>query len=341
MNIKIRQAQLEDAQAIVLAERVIAKEPGLFCSEPHELTEAAVISSITACLQDKKGVYLVAELDGRIVGHAFLDPFGVKSLSHIASLNIAVHAGWQRQGIGTLLLDRIIDWANKTGQLEKIQLNVRASNFAAIALYKKMSFQEEGRLKNHVKLHDRYVDDLVMGLNLKTTPIPVSFRELHEIDIAAIAQIFCFPWTTAQATTEKWSRYFDEQKAGTRTAYLIEQNGSLIGYASLLRTSAYPSFRNSHIPEINDVWVLESHRKQGYGRMIVEHLESKAMKEGYQTIGLGVGLYQDYGQAQRLYTELSYQPDGKGITYNSEYVTPGKTYTVDDELLLWLTKELL
>ncbi len=32
---------------------------------------------------------------------------------------------------------------------------------------KKMGFQEEGRLKNRIKVHDRYIDDIVMALDIK------------------------------------------------------------------------------------------------------------------------------------------------------------------------------
>ena len=71
-----------------------------------------------------------------------------------------------KEGIGTKLLKSIIEWAKNSSVIEKIQLNVRASNTTAISLYKKMGFEEEGRLKNRVKVKDRYIDDVIMGLDL-------------------------------------------------------------------------------------------------------------------------------------------------------------------------------
>jgi GNAT superfamily N-acetyltransferase len=168
----------------------------------------------------------------------------------------------------------------------------------------------------------------------------LNIRGLHEADIPKIAQTFCFPWTTLQESTEKWSRYFTEQQAKDRTAIIMEKEGRIIGYASLLRNSAYPFFKNESIPEINDVWIAEDKRRQGFGTMLLNHLEAMAIKEGYKKIGLGVGLYPDYGQAQKLYFSLGYEPDGKGITYKGAYVTPGVAYPVDDDLLLWLIKAL-
>lgn len=162
MNLTIRKAELKDARSIVEAERAIAQKPGFFCSKPEELSEESVEQTILS----PRNMYLVAELDGKVVAHAFLEPHTLQSLSHVADLNIAVHLGWQGKGIGEKLLEELIKTA-KSASLEKIQLNVRASNSAAIALYKKMGFQEEGRLKKRVKIGDQYMDDIIMGLEVR------------------------------------------------------------------------------------------------------------------------------------------------------------------------------
>lgn len=57
-------------------------------------------------------------------------------------------------------------------------------------------------------------------------------------------------------------------------------------------------------------------------------------------IGIGVGLYADYGAAQRLYPKLGYRPDGRGITYREHPVAPGSSVPVDDDLVLWMTRRL-
>jgi len=163
VNITIRKAEVKDAPCVVEAEREIAQEPGYFCSQPSELDEKAVIQTI----QSSQSIYLVAEHERQIIGHAFLESYTLQSLRHVADLNIVVHLGWQKKGIGTKLLKQIILWAKNSGVLEKIQLNVRASNTTAISLYKKIGFQEEGRLKNRLKIKDLYIDDIIMGLDLR------------------------------------------------------------------------------------------------------------------------------------------------------------------------------
>ena len=167
MSVIIRPAVIEDAHAIAEAERDIAQTPGLFCSTPTELTDENVVNTITDFLNNQTGAYFVAECEAGIVGHAFLETKNIQSLAHIAELNIAVHLGWQQKGIGRQLLIHLIEWAKNSGRIEKIELNVRASNIAAISLYKQVGFQEEGRLKNRVKIKDYYIDDIVMGLDLR------------------------------------------------------------------------------------------------------------------------------------------------------------------------------
>jgi hypothetical protein len=115
-------------------------------------------------------------------------------------------------------------------------------------------------------------------------------------------------------------------------------NQEILGYGSLLCHSEYPHFLN--IPEISDVWIYEQHWGKGLGTWLITWFEDEARKKGYAEIGIGVGLYADYGRAQKLYFHLGYVPDGHGITYKCQTVTPGESYPVDDDLILWLKKSL-
>jgi hypothetical protein len=65
----------------------------------------------------------------------------------------------------------------------------------------------------------------------------------------------------------------------------------------------------------------------------------KRIFERAETVGLGVGLYADYGNAQRLYVLRGYIPDGRGLTHQNQPVKPGNDVFVDDDLVLYFTKE--
>ena len=86
-----------------------------------------------------------------------------------------------------------------------------------------------------------------------------------------------------------------------------------------------------------DLNVLPAFRKAGVASTLLNYAEEAAFKKS-DIIGIGVGLYPDYGAAQRLYVKRAYFPNGLGVTYNYQPVTPGKQYPLDDDLVLWFTK---
>ena len=173
---------------------------------------------------------------------------------------------------------------------------------------------------------------------MKDLPQPI-IRSLQQKDIEVLADQY-FPWTSRKETLEKWSRNLKEQKEGTRLSCIIEYQNKIAGYGSLLQYSEYPIFRDKKILEINDVWVYDHYRKKGFGTCLISHLEKLAHNDQYTQIGIGVGLYRDYGAAQKLYFQLGYAPDGLGITYKGKMGIPGESYPLDDDLILWLVKSL-
>lgn len=55
---------------------------------------------------------------------------------------------------------------------------------------------------------------------------------------------------------------------------------------------------------------------------------------------LAVGLHKFYGPAQRLYARRGYVPDGSGVWYGDKPCEPYEAYRNDDELNLYLIKNL-
>lgn len=139
---------------------------------------------------------------------------------------------------------------------------------------------------------------------------------------------------------KKWNQRLAEHEDGRRIAWLAESDTGLVGYGSILWASPYGPFRQQEIPEIQDLVVAEAWRKQGIATALIGTAEERARRQGCKRIGMGVGLYGDYGSAQRLYVRMGYSPDGLGITCKYLPATPGGQFKLDDDLLLWLTKLL-
>ena len=161
-NVTIRSARVSDATLLCAAERETARVPGRLVSQPHELTDAAFAHKIAE--HAECGSYLVAERDGAVVGHAVLDFAGAQAaLAHVRALTIVVHPGCTGQGIGTLLMNALLDWVRAHPQVERVELRVRETNVAAIHLYKKCGFSEESRSRRRLKQPGgKYLDDIGM-----------------------------------------------------------------------------------------------------------------------------------------------------------------------------------
>ena len=163
----IRRARQEEAPLLAAAERAIASVPGTLASRPEEIDDAAVRNKILDLdLDDRgRGIYLVAEQAGTVVGHAFLEPLSLAATSHVVRLTIAVHEGHQRQGVGRALMNELLSWAQSNPRVEKVELQVRSSNERAITLYRALGFDEEGRKTRRLKLGpSEYLDDVYMAL---------------------------------------------------------------------------------------------------------------------------------------------------------------------------------
>lgn len=194
--------------------------------------------------------------------------------------------------------------------------------------------------QERVKDHD--IDDSIMGLELKKNEgiEDLLIRPMYPNDIAKIVSRYSFPWSTPEETKALWDTYYREQQDHIRTVAILEKDEEILGYGSLLRKPECPFFAEKNVPEINAIWIDEDHRRKGLGTSLIKWLENLASYEGYNQIGIGVGLYGDYGPAQKLYFQLGYAPDGNGITYKGQPAVAGQTYLLDDDLLLWLSKAL-
>ena len=217
---------------------------------------------------------------------------------------------------------------------------VNTMDWEALGFYQKLGFriefQRSGFHKNSVFYFLRKellpTDSLVKELD------QIEIRAFEEKDIYLIVKEFaCHHWPKPQST---FDLYWHEQNTNERFMWIAFCDGQFAGYVTLKWKSNYQSFKDQHIPEIMDLNVLPPYRNKGVGTQLLEVAERLAGTRNH-VVGLGVGLYDDYGSAQKLYIKKGYIPDGKGVTYNYQSVIPGDSMPVDDDLVLWFTKQLV
>lgn len=116
---------------------------GVFEVSKLSLSETWNMESIERELSNKLAKYFVA-LDGdKVIG--FIGMWIILDEGDIT--NIAVHPNYRKQGIGNLLINRLVSLC-KESNINSLTLEVREGNIPAQNLYKKHKFKEEGLRKN-------------------------------------------------------------------------------------------------------------------------------------------------------------------------------------------------
>ncbi|MCU1449765.1 MAG: GCN5-related N-acetyltransferase [Acidimicrobiales bacterium] len=104
----------------------------------------------------------MAEEEGRLAGLLGME---VQSYG-VVDFGMMVDAEMRGRGVGSALLAAAMEWARTAGA-HKIALQVWPDNDAALALYRKFGFVEEGRLVRHYRRRNGELwDAIVMGLLL-------------------------------------------------------------------------------------------------------------------------------------------------------------------------------
>jgi ribosomal-protein-alanine N-acetyltransferase len=103
----------------------------------------------------------VFESDGNMLGYAVL----MLAVDESELLDIAIDAARQRQGWGQRLLDEMMVLARHFG-MHRMVLEVRASNKAAIALYRKAGFRDIGLRRDYYQAENGREDAILMGREL-------------------------------------------------------------------------------------------------------------------------------------------------------------------------------
>ncbi len=109
----------------------------------------------------------VDETPGELRGFAVLMP----GVDEAELLNIGVAAGHQRKGLGREMVAAMLDEAAQR-RLFRVLLEVRASNLAAIALYRRAGFSEVGLRRGYYKKSNASEDALVMACCVPSPLVP-------------------------------------------------------------------------------------------------------------------------------------------------------------------------
>jgi len=142
-SLKIVNASEEHIDDIVVVEKLSFKIPWSRQSITDEF------------MHNKSAVYFCALADGKAIGYAGM--WLICDEGHIT--NIAVHPEFRRCGVGSALMEALLEEAKKRN-LTALTLEVRKSNHAAQSVYRKYGFEEGGLRKAYYA--DNNEDAIIM-----------------------------------------------------------------------------------------------------------------------------------------------------------------------------------
>lgn len=160
-TITLRNAEVEDAEALLTFLKITTSETPFLIREPDEVSltleqEEAFLKSL---IESERELLMIAEIDGRHVGNcSLMQIMPYRRYAHRCSVAIALYQEFCGVGIGEIMMQTLLDLAKKIGY-EQAELEVVSNNERAISLYEKLGFETFGHLPDNMKYADNsYVD---------------------------------------------------------------------------------------------------------------------------------------------------------------------------------------
>lgn len=107
---------------------------------------------------------LVATKDDEIAAIATISSTYKAKGKHVGILGIVVKEEYWGRGLGTTMINDLIEWCKGNNITKKISLVTSENNYGALELYKKLGFVEEGVLKKETYIDGEFHDLISMGV---------------------------------------------------------------------------------------------------------------------------------------------------------------------------------
>jgi phosphinothricin acetyltransferase len=137
--------------------------------------DLAVMTRRRQTLLDRGLPYLVAEIDGRLCGYAYVGPYRSRpGYRHTLENSVYVDPGFERRGAGALLLAELIRLAAGQGYRRMVAVIGDSANLASIRLHERQGFRRVGTLTSVGFKFGRWVDSVILerALGAGDTTLP-------------------------------------------------------------------------------------------------------------------------------------------------------------------------
>lgn len=184
MNYTIRPIGPEDAEGAAALRRM----PGVFENTlglPSYRT--ADSEAFIAGLGPDDHNFVAVLDDGTVIGCAGLTVCSNPRMRHVGAVGLFVHADYQGRGVGTTLMETLLDLADHWLMLVRVELEVFADNERAIRLYEKLGFEQEGLLRMTTVRTDCQGQGIGTALLEAVLDLADNWLMLHRVELEVYA----------------------------------------------------------------------------------------------------------------------------------------------------------
>lgn len=163
-TVTIRHAKIDDAAALIEAKLQYLQDTKtipLYVDEyPTAIKNEETL--ITRLTNERNSCLIVASYADQIIGNIDLSGGQRRKLNHTGVVGMAILESYRNLGLGTLLMNQLISWAESNEMLKILWLEVYDSNIGGKQLYAKTGFEECGRMKNFFNENGNLIDNIRM-----------------------------------------------------------------------------------------------------------------------------------------------------------------------------------
>lgn len=148
LDVVIREATPDDAAALLQLSQQVAQETEYLVMDETGMALSAEMLAmhLESLYESPNNLLLLAFVDDQLVGNASVKASNDYRIAHIGEIGISILKEFWGIGLGSLLMEEILYWAQDSQLIRRLELTVQVQNTRAVHLYQKFGFQLEATM---------------------------------------------------------------------------------------------------------------------------------------------------------------------------------------------------
>lgn len=161
-EIIVREAKESDAEILIAnAKNLIENASDTTVLENFNPSIEDEYKWINSFSKHENNLLLLAVYDEQVIGNIEIRTPTLSKTKHTSLLAMGIVKEWRNKGVGSILMESMMNWVKENTTIKILWLQVFASNEPTIALYKKMGFTIDGIQKDFIKLDKNTYTDII------------------------------------------------------------------------------------------------------------------------------------------------------------------------------------